>query len=325
MTDFSVIVPLYNCESTLGSLFEMLNNQQGDNFEVVFVEDKSSDNTLEVFEKNKHRIKFEYQIITNSVNSGPGISRNAGIKNASGKYITFLDSDDLFEDGTIDTLTRVIADNGYPDAVLFDYSMVYGRKTIKCDTIPNFREGFVSTDDAIMYSTGSMCCKVYKSEIIKNNCVRFPDMRTKEDFVFNKIALSHCETIYYKKMHLYDYIVNTNSVMNTTELRGKEVAKKAFEMIQTQMNPQYTGSLKILKIKEYFFGSLQSMLRLRESKKSIVGFIDEFEAEFPDWNEHVDKFGKYIRFFLYHAKRRNIFLLRVIMHVKYILKKILMI
>lgn len=323
MADFSVIIPLYNCESSLCSLFDTLNKQQGENFDVIFVEDKSSDKTLDKFEKNKHHIKFKYQLIKNAANYGPGISRNIGLEHSIGKYIVFLDSDDTISAETMQLLTNIINECNSPDAIIFDYYMVCSNKKIKCDTIPNADEGFIKTNDAIIYMTGATWCKVYKSEIIKQHNIKFPDMRTKEDFVFNKIALSYCETIYYKKVYLYNYIVNTNSVMNTTKLSGQKNAKKAFEIVERKINRKHFTAIEKLKVYEYLFASVQSMLRMKKSSQCIKSFIGEFETETPSWYEQKNKLNNYTDIFLYFVKKRNILLLRIMIGVKDILKKIL--
>ena len=215
MIDFSVIVPLYNCESLLESLIHMLNNQSAKNFDVIFIDDKSTDGTVLELKRLSKSINFNYTFLQNKNNLGPGLSRNKAMEKAEGKYILFLDSDDFLNTETISVLTQVVLQQNYPDAIIFDYFLVYRHNKIKCSTIPQFNEGFISVDDAIVYSTGATWCKVYKTDIIKKNNIIFPDMRAKEDFVFNKIALSYCDNIYYKHANLYEYITNPNSVMNS--------------------------------------------------------------------------------------------------------------
>ena len=91
----SVIMPAYNAENyILDSIFSVL-NQTYNNIELIIIDDCSSDNTPSLVREycnNDPRIRM----IVNSHNSGPGISRNNGIKVAKGRFIAFLDSDDIW-------------------------------------------------------------------------------------------------------------------------------------------------------------------------------------------------------------------------------------
>ena len=326
---FSIIVPLYNCENFLNCLIETLDAQTCRDFEVIFIDDKSTDSTLKSLRKLTVPTNFTYKIIESTTNKGAGLSRNLGLGKVEGKYIIFLDSDDLLDKNTVQILKNVICANDMPDAILFDYYTIFNRKKIKCSTIPQFNEGFVSTDDAIVYSTGATCCKVYKTNIIRKNNIVFPNMRTKEDFIFNKTALSYCEKIYYKKSLLYNYIIRSNSVTNISNTGAPNShiaearAKTAFEIIEKNASGKHIEAIYNLKIKEFLFGTVQSMLRLNDCTKNIIEFIDRFTAYFPNWYEKKNKFSLYTKVFLYFINKKNIFALKIIIHTKDNLKRIL--
>ncbi|MDY0973027.1 glycosyltransferase family 2 protein [Siccibacter turicensis] len=90
---FSVIMPAYNSAKTIEQSINSVLNQTYTNFELLIIDDCSTDGTLKVVEKyNDGRIK----IIKNKFNVGVAKSRNEGIKKAIGRYIAFLDSDDLW-------------------------------------------------------------------------------------------------------------------------------------------------------------------------------------------------------------------------------------
>ncbi len=326
---FSIIVPMYNCESLLKGLIENLNEQTCMDFEAIFIDDKSTDNTLKLFKELTAATDFNYKLIESTTNKGAGLSRNLGLNKVEGKYILFLDSDDKLDKNTVQILKNAICDKNMPDAVLFDYYMIFNHKKIKYSTIPKFEEGFVAAGDAIVYSTGATWCKVYKANIIKDNNIVFPNMRTKEDFIFNKTALSFCEKIYYKKALLYNYIIRSNSVTNISNIGApnsqiaEERAKTAFEIIEKNTNGQHIEAIHVLKIKEFLFGTVQSMLRLKDPSDEIKQFIDRFTAEFPEWYKEKNKFGLYAKVFLFFINKRNIFALRTIIGAKDSLKKVL--
>tara|TARA_B100000963_G_scaffold327386_1_gene315096 strand:+ start:341 stop:1231 length:891 start_codon:yes stop_codon:yes gene_type:complete len=106
---FSVIIPVYNRESIIKSTIESVINQSFSNWELIVVDDGSTDNTrtsVLKFSINDERIKYIYQN-----NAERSVARNNGIKHASGDWICFLDSDDAFKDNHLEILHERIVNN----------------------------------------------------------------------------------------------------------------------------------------------------------------------------------------------------------------------
>jgi glycosyltransferase involved in cell wall biosynthesis len=104
---FSVIIPVYNRAHLIEQTLESVFNQTFTDYEVIVVDDGSTDESLAVLENYAGRI----QVLTQA-NAGPGSARNLGIEHASGDYIAFLDSDDLWFPWTLETHQKVIEKNG---------------------------------------------------------------------------------------------------------------------------------------------------------------------------------------------------------------------
>src|SRR5699024_1141358 len=95
MAKVSIIVPIYNSENYLKYCLETIVNQTYNNLEILLINDGSLDNSLDIckeFEQKDNRIK-----LFNIPNSGVSVARNIGIDNATGEFITFVDSDDWME------------------------------------------------------------------------------------------------------------------------------------------------------------------------------------------------------------------------------------
>ena len=91
----SIITPMYNSENFIGETIKSVLNQTYIYWEMIIVDDASSDNSIAIVEKitnEESRIK----LIKSSIDIGPAKARNMGIELASGRYISFLDSDDLW-------------------------------------------------------------------------------------------------------------------------------------------------------------------------------------------------------------------------------------
>lgn len=127
----SVIIPTYNRENIIKDAIETVLNQTYQEFEIIIVDDGSTDNTKEVVQKyNDDRIKYIYQ-----PNSGkPSIARNTGIKAAKGDFIAFLDSDDLWNQEMLERHVKILNANknigfttSWNSSVLFDGTKLYNR------------------------------------------------------------------------------------------------------------------------------------------------------------------------------------------------------
>ena len=99
MVDISIIIPIYNQEKYLEDCLESVKNQDLDKYEVILIDDGSTDNSkmiCETFVKKNNNFRYFYQ-----QNAGLGAARNTGLSYAKGKYVLFLDSDDAYEQNSL--------------------------------------------------------------------------------------------------------------------------------------------------------------------------------------------------------------------------------
>ena len=114
---FSIIIPTYNREKFLPKAIESVINQSHNNWELIIVDDGSTDNTkslIEDYQKKENRIKYIFQ-----ENKERSVARNNGIKNAKGDWICFLDSDDLYHETHLKVFYNFIKKNKFKDAIYF--------------------------------------------------------------------------------------------------------------------------------------------------------------------------------------------------------------
>ena len=115
MQDFglvSVIMPSYKCGKYIAESIKSVQYQTYQNWELIIVDDCSGDGTVATvleLKKEDDRINL-YQ---NSVNSGAAVTRNTALRNAKGRWIAFLDSDDLWEPTKLEKQIRFMEENGY--------------------------------------------------------------------------------------------------------------------------------------------------------------------------------------------------------------------
>lgn len=107
----SVIVPVYNVEAYVGECLESIEEQTYDNLEVVIVNDGAADGSLAVCEAFAAKTERSVLLITQQ-NAGLSAARNTGIRNSSGDYLVFVDSDDLLSPLYVEALVGALADSG---------------------------------------------------------------------------------------------------------------------------------------------------------------------------------------------------------------------
>ena len=126
MPEISVLIPCYNGFKYMERCLLSLESQSYNNFEVIIVDDCSADDSFEQLVKYKEKSDLNINIIKNIENVGPGESRNTGIKNACGKWISFCDCDDWYEPDFLKEMIQK-AINEQADLVMCDYYYVYDK------------------------------------------------------------------------------------------------------------------------------------------------------------------------------------------------------
>ena len=170
----NVIIPAYNCRTTLGRTFSSLVAQTDPNFEVIIVDDCSTEDIKSIVNDYTNKLNIIY--IRNEQNLGCGMSRQVGIDNATQKFITFLDSDDMFMPYTIETFNSIIETN--PDT---EYLHSYFYEQIVIDNNPAI----------YLWKDNYTAChgKLYNVELIKKYGIRnSPLVKWADDSFFNSMC-----------------------------------------------------------------------------------------------------------------------------------------
>jgi glycosyltransferase involved in cell wall biosynthesis len=161
---FSVIIPVFNRRHTIGNSLKTLDSQCFRDFEVVLIDDGSTDGSPEYIKEAYP----DYHLIEQD-NRGPGMARNAGLKLARGRYIAFLDSDDLWFPWTLKSYHTLIQEQGEPSVLLgrlcgfLNESELEGLVENK-NQIRTFNDYFASSSETIL---AGCCNMVVRSDHLK--------------------------------------------------------------------------------------------------------------------------------------------------------------
>ena len=219
MIDISILMPVYNAEKYLNETIDTIKNQSFSNWELIIVDDGSIDNSKEICTKlmnDDKRIKYIFQ-----ENLGVSHTRNVALENAQGKYIVFVDSDDLIHEDYLKILINSIEKNNSDISVC----NFIERKISNTGKIEDITREFYLKEvmemsemkDYIMDFGNSgllnpLWNKIYKREIIENNNITFDEkVETGEDFIFNLQYFRKVKKISFIKDSLYYYIRRNNN------------------------------------------------------------------------------------------------------------------
>lgn len=236
----SIIVPVYNSEKYLDECINSIKSQTYKNLEIILVNDGSKDNSLA--KCNEYASKDSRIEVIDKVNGGASSARNKGLEKASGKFIVFIDSDDVISHKMIENLYFLVLEYHTEIAICeierFT-SEVKNRKDKNKASQNIIYSGNEYLRQLILGNTDcSPCNKIYSKEVVGNT--RFIEGRINEDKLFLFDIYQKCNTIIKTNEILYYYRFNNESVTSSFNVRSFDVLTNLKE-IETQIKAKQLG------------------------------------------------------------------------------------
>ena len=227
----TVIVTTFNLEKYIGQCLEELYNQSFQNFEILIVDDKSTDATTNIIEGWKYKWNGRIKTIYLDENLGmPALTRNVALASnlINGEYVLFLDGDDSIEESMLEKMCRR-ADMDNSDIVICGYDRIDVRKdkVISKEMLQKPYSLFLPSDKYLLpYINTAPWNKLWRKDIIEN--LRFPTFKVGEEVSFNFNAYVKSNKISFIDEVLIHYIIREDSVISNTD--EKTIWKFADEM-----------------------------------------------------------------------------------------------
>ena len=208
---FSIILPVYNSERFISNTIESVLNQTFKDYELIIINDGSTDKTFDICKKYSEDNKNIYLI--NQKNLGASEARNKGIYNAKNEYLIFLDSDDELDSDFLEVLNRKLESNKV-DVLFFGFKLIEDGRVrknildIKSNDFKNIIYELISND-----VFGYQCCKAIKRNIIiDNNICLDKKISINEDLVFTCNILDFTSKIDFYELAGYNYLIRKDSL-----------------------------------------------------------------------------------------------------------------
>ena len=273
-TKVSVIIPVYNCAKYIGKTLESVINQDFKDFEIIVIDDGSTDNSLQVINDTLKDCDIFYKVI-HQENGGVSVARNHGIEVSSGDYLVFVDADDYI---LPNHLSQLYTEN--------DFSLTqFAKKDENTLSNPNYFDfEYIDTEDFIkkelkMEILLNFFQLMYNADIVKKNNIRFtPGVVYGEDIEFALKALIHGDVMHISNEVTYHYIQRPDSAIRTTEY-------KRFDIVEIFEN-----------LADYYRNhgkhELSDLIITSRIPKAIFGNMNYFFYNGYDFDEVIDSMKK---------------------------------
>lgn len=277
----SVIITAYNESKRIIDTFESLNRQTFQDFEIVIVNDGSTDNTENIIlkYKDKHQnINYIYQ-----ENAGQGVARNKAIDVAKGKYIFILDADDTIEAHTFELCVNKMNEDNY-DCVSFEWKREYSdkvvynykNKLIAGKTILSGDECYAILNEPGYYTWN----KMYNKDFLNEHQIKFGEGYVFEDHIFHiKTALS-ANKIGIISSPFYNYKIHSASTIRDVDReRIRVIGSNRANVDKLNLNIKSTEALSYIvnhAVNHLYW--LYNSTKKQENKNLLLsGFLETFQ------------------------------------------------
>lgn len=260
----TIIIPIYNVEDYLTDCLNSILNQSYNNLEVILVDDKSKDNSLEI--ARNYADKYNFLLIEKSENEGLSEARNSALKIMKGDFVMFLDSDDILHPETCKTLLEIGKENN-SDIVSFRNFRFLNNFTFEPIGEPD-AENITPLEEL---GNGVMACaRLYKTDLFED--VTFPAGILAEDVATVPILLCKAKILTTINTELYGYRLPGPNSLTSNELRLTKDFPQAIRILLTRDTVISRDIIEYLTIKMF------------------VTLIRRFIIAKPMWKNNLDCF-----------------------------------
>ena len=285
----SIVVPVYNTEIYIEQCINSIINQNYKNLEIIIINDGSTDSSYEIL-KNQYKQHPNIKIITIN-NKGVSYARNIGIQIASGDYITFIDSDDYIKTKFLKNLTRPLLQFKY-DWIISGINDFTDNTILKKSILPKKKWLLLNAQQYIEFLQvellSSPVSKLYKTEIIKTNNIRFNNsISYAEDREFNLQYIQHINNAYTINNSDYYYRKNVISSLSNQKYDYKFTNEyKHWDIKRNFLYTKFSNEIEYInsKITNELFNIINDKIVSDSKELSIITFFFKSKKKFTPIN-----------------------------------------
>ena len=297
MTKVSIVIPVYNADKYLKRTLDCVLNQTYKDFEVLCINDCSTDNSLNILEEfadKDNRIK----VLSNKTNLGAPYTINIGINLAKGEYIYIHDSDDYIEEKYLECMVQKIEQENCD--IVLNLSIVNETNGIstpyKHPSMPQIQESgeYLDKITTIHDAPCFIWARLYRKSFLNNNKLRFLDIHATDDVVFNGIVDMYCDKTFVFYGEKYHYTVNNTSVTGVAKsVDDRDLQHiRAYSMIYDYLKAHNKLDDRLKLFRVYPFMKV-------DTEEKFVFYKNFFEKIENDFHKNEDLYNEMEKYFAY--------------------------
>lgn len=279
----TIVVPIFNVEEYLQRCLKSIQSQTYTDFEVIMVDDGSTDGSSEIarnYSTKDKRFRYVYQ-----QNNGQGSARNRGIRMANGDFLCFVDSDDFVHNQYLELLYKTAQENGaqiascgvervFEDGRIVDYKITNQSGTSVIKDIEKY----------LLTASFSVCNKIFRKELFDN--LEFPEQMKFEDFALMPRVYERAKCIASITDKLYYYSYRPNSTTTGTKI-NLDILKAQKILEDSDFGQRHPELTKIYCIRQVFGTLLWAMTQETKYQDDIKRISQDAKRRYPDINKFI--------------------------------------
>lgn len=295
----SIIVPVYNmaADGKLEYCLNSLVNQTINDYEIIAVDDCSTDNSLEILNAYREKYPEKFKVIASPVNKKQGGAKNLGLEIAQGEWIGFIDSDDWITPDFYERLLKKSEETG-ADMVGCDYQLTHEHSFKEGQIVHNNsldQTGILDKEKyrSLILDGGSLVVKIYRRHIIYDYPNRFPEGIFYEDNAISNSWMLRAKHFEYLPEPMYYYYQHSTSTVHTITKRRCEDRMEAARIMVKEAKQfgfleEYHSEIESSFTTLFYVNTLFSYMAGVKKKeyKFIKAMADEMKATFPDFRKN---------------------------------------
>ena len=297
----SVVIPCYNAGEYIEKCLLALEAQSFSDFEVIAVNDCSTDDTAAVVRRFAETHDLKITCIDNEVNSGPAHSRNRGVGRSDAEYVAFCDSDDWYEPDYLQLMVEAARGNDADMVFCNSQKILPDGRVVKIELISESCR-VETAGDALRLGADSLWSILVKRSIVERTPQ--PDLRNGEDMAVIPLMILKSERFGVVTKPIYNYLCRPGSLSLSANERVVASMEASFDHIVKNQVAGYETEIEFIGVKNVVYGVLLNHFKYSKDRKKARELLARFESRFPRWwkNPYIESLPSYKRLFVRFAR-----------------------
>ena len=281
----SIVIPVYNVESFIKKCLDSIINQTYGNFEVILVDDGSTDKSGSIcdeYASKDKRIKVYHK-----KNGGAARARNFGINKISGDYLFFVDGDDYIDKNALEKMIAKAVNN---DIVYCDYKVAFSDGKVEDRKLISFP---LFNDRVHVTAMPTPCCKLIKTSFFKKSNIKFLEGMCFEDNAIMPVLSAEAKNTFYLEEPLYFYYQRAGSTLNSIKYNPKwedifdVLNYMKGEFVKRGLFDKYYQEVEYIFIEHLLHAANLRFFDYKEGRTNIKKVHNVMKSNFPNWPKNI--------------------------------------